>query len=62
MQQNVARVLGIAPDHVSIKGKTNEGLVWIGRGEGIACFAVALIDDMEGVDEVHARHRRDAGL
>ena len=62
MQQNVARVLGIAPDHVSIKGKTNEGLGWIGRGEGVACFAVALIDDMEGVDAVHARHRRDSGL
>ena len=62
MQQRVAAVLGIAPDHVSIKGKSNEGLGWIGRGEGLACHAVALIDDMEGVDEVHARHRRDAGL
>jgi 2-C-methyl-D-erythritol 2,4-cyclodiphosphate synthase len=62
MQQKVAAVLGIAPDHVSIKGKSNEGLGWIGRGEGLACHAVALIDDMEGVDEVHARHRRDAGL
>jgi len=62
MQQKVAAVLGIAPDHVSIKGKSNEGLGWIGRGEGLACHAVVLIDDMEGVDEVHARHRRDAGL
>ena len=62
MQERVAAVLGIAPDHVSIKGKSNEGLGWIGRGEGLACFAVALIDDMEGVDEVHARHRRDGGL
>jgi 2-C-methyl-D-erythritol 2,4-cyclodiphosphate synthase len=62
MQERVAGVLGIAPDHVSIKGKSNEGLGWIGRGEGLACFAVALIDDIEGADEVHARHRRDSGL
>lgn len=62
MQEKLAAVLSIAPDHVSIKGKSNEGLGWIGRGEGLACYAVALIDDMEGVDEVHARHRRTPGL
>ena len=28
-------------DAVSVKGKTNEGMGWIGRGEGIACIAVA---------------------
>ncbi|HEU4456774.1 MAG TPA: 2-C-methyl-D-erythritol 2,4-cyclodiphosphate synthase [Longimicrobium sp.] len=52
-------MLGISPDHISIKGKSNEGMGWIGRGEGLACFAVALIDAMESVDAVHARHRRD---
>jgi 2C-methyl-D-erythritol 2,4-cyclodiphosphate synthase len=26
---------------VSIKGKTNEGMGWIGRAEGLACMAVA---------------------
>ena len=62
MQQKVAAVLGIAPDHVSIKGKSNEGLGWIGRGEGLAAYAVALVDRMEGIDELHARHRRDAAL
>ena len=30
-------------DDVSVKGKTNEGMGWIGRGEGIACIAVATI-------------------
>jgi len=59
MQERLSQVLGIAPDHISIKGKSNEGLGWIGRGEGLACFAVALIDAMESVDAVHARHRRD---
>jgi 2-C-methyl-D-erythritol 2,4-cyclodiphosphate synthase len=61
MQERLATVLGIAPDHISIKAKSNEGLGWIGRGEGIAAFAVALIDRLEDIDALHARHRRDAG-
>lgn len=62
MQARLSAVLGIAADHISIKGKSNEGLGWIGRGEGLAAFAVALVDRMEGIDELHARHRRDASL
>jgi 2-C-methyl-D-erythritol 2,4-cyclodiphosphate synthase len=44
MRARLAGVLGIAPENVSVKGKTNELMGWIGRGEGIAVFAVALID------------------
>jgi 2-C-methyl-D-erythritol 2,4-cyclodiphosphate synthase len=41
MRVRLAEALGVMPDAVSIKGKTNEGMGWIGRGEGLACIAVA---------------------
>jgi 2-C-methyl-D-erythritol 2,4-cyclodiphosphate synthase len=57
MRERLAAVLGIAPDCVSVKGKSNEGMGWIGRGEGIAVLAVALVDRMEGMDAFLARER-----
>lgn len=39
----IANALGVDVGAVSIKGKTNEGMGWIGRGEGIACMAVATV-------------------
>jgi 2-C-methyl-D-erythritol 2,4-cyclodiphosphate synthase len=45
MREALARVLEIGPELVSVKGKTNEGMGWIGRGEGLACIAVATITD-----------------
>ena len=44
MRARLADALGISPDNVSVKGKTNEQMGWIGRGEGVAGMAVALID------------------
>jgi 2-C-methyl-D-erythritol 2,4-cyclodiphosphate synthase len=43
MRARIAQAVGLADTDVSIKGKTNEGMGWIGRGEGIACMAVATI-------------------
>lgn len=47
----VAERTGLAPDEVSVKGKSNEGMGWIGRGEGIAVHAVALVVSAPGVGE-----------
>ena len=43
MRANVAAAIGIDLDRVSIKGKTNEGVDAIGRGEAIAAHAIALV-------------------
>jgi 2-C-methyl-D-erythritol 4-phosphate cytidylyltransferase/2-C-methyl-D-erythritol 2,4-cyclodiphosphate synthase len=43
MRAAVAQAIGIDPGRVSIKGKTNEGVDAIGRGEAIAAHAIALI-------------------
>jgi 2-C-methyl-D-erythritol 2,4-cyclodiphosphate synthase len=43
MRTALARALLVSAASVSIKGKTNEGMGWIGRGEGIACLAVATL-------------------
>jgi 2-C-methyl-D-erythritol 2,4-cyclodiphosphate synthase len=39
MERNLAEATSA---HVSVKATTNEGMGWIGRGEGIACVAVAM--------------------
>jgi 2-C-methyl-D-erythritol 2,4-cyclodiphosphate synthase len=43
MVANIAADLGVAIDQVNIKAKTNEKLGYLGREEGIAAEAVALI-------------------
>lgn len=45
MSARLGEVIGVPPLQVSIKGKSNEGMGWIGRGEGLAVLAVALLQD-----------------
>ncbi len=43
MRDNLASTLRVDTSHVSVKGKTNEGMGWIGDGLGLAVHAVALV-------------------
>ncbi|MFL5594786.1 MAG: 2-C-methyl-D-erythritol 2,4-cyclodiphosphate synthase [Gemmatimonadaceae bacterium] len=43
IRARLATALGIDSSSVSVKGKSNEGMGWIGRKEGLACIAVATL-------------------
>jgi 2-C-methyl-D-erythritol 2,4-cyclodiphosphate synthase len=45
MELNVSSVLNISAERVNVKAKTNEGMGFLGRDEGIAAFAVVTIDE-----------------
>lgn len=44
MQQCLAEVMGVSPQDVSIKATTTEHLGFVGREEGIAAYAVVLLN------------------
>jgi len=46
MCANLAADLGVLPEQVNVKATTHEGLGAIGRGEGLAAHAVALLEDI----------------
>ena len=43
IRRTLAGVLEVDLDCVSVKGKSNEGMGWEGRREGVAVYAVALL-------------------
>lgn len=47
MNRNIASALGLSPSDVSIKAGTNEKMGFVGRGEGIAVEAIALLESAQ---------------
>ena len=45
MRAALAGALGIEPQRINLKAKTNEGVDAVGRGEAIAAQAIATLDD-----------------
>jgi 2-C-methyl-D-erythritol 2,4-cyclodiphosphate synthase len=44
MREALAKSLGISPDQISLKAKTNEAVDAVGRGEAIACHTIATLE------------------
>ncbi|HEX7504849.1 MAG TPA: 2-C-methyl-D-erythritol 2,4-cyclodiphosphate synthase [Syntrophales bacterium] len=50
MRRNVAKVLGTDYSRINVKAKTNEKMGFIGRGEGVAAFAVVTLGRVKAGD------------
>jgi len=45
MREVLARSLGVSPETIHLKAKTNEGVDAVGRGEAIAAHVVATLSE-----------------
>ncbi len=48
MLDRLAEILQVAPSRVAVKAKTNEGMGFVGRREGIAALATVLLESAGG--------------
>ena len=48
MRASLADAVGLAPLEVNVKFTTNEGMGFVGRGQGIAALAVATVEREDG--------------
>lgn len=48
MRTNIGSDLTLDPERVNVKATTTEGLGFVGRGEGLACQAIVLIEQTTG--------------
>lgn len=46
MRAKIGSALGCDASRINIKATTNEGLGTLGRGEGMACLATAIVEDL----------------
>lgn len=60
MAERIATAVGVRPSAVSVKGTTNEGMGWIGAGEGLGVWAVALLKDAGPEESTGAAGGADA--
>ena len=49
IRTNIARIMAVDVDRISVKGKTTEGMGFAGRKEGIESFAVCLLDTVKSL-------------
>ncbi len=47
MKENLSGVLEVSTKNISIKCSTNNGLGFVGQGQGMACIAIVLVDTKE---------------
>lgn len=45
MAYNIAHVFDVSPEQVNVKAKTNEGMGFVGRSEGVVAFAVVSVEE-----------------
>lgn len=46
IRESIAGILNLEVERISVKAKTNEQLGFIGKGEGVAAFAVVLLEEL----------------